>query len=90
MIRYSTNWMGPVNYDWISKNGEHWAGGRIDIYGTDSEYPDEYALRIMHSEDWGRLSNWLDALETETQLSYEELIAEYEKTNPAIRWWKHE
>lgn len=86
MIHYSTNWMGPVSLDWTQKHGDCWAGGRIDIYG--SEYPDEYALRLMHVEDWGRLSCWLDQLETETQWSYEKIIEQFEQHHGSkIRWW---
>ena len=33
MIDYSTNWMGPLNQEWLLKNGSNWAGGRIDIRG---------------------------------------------------------
>jgi len=33
MISYSTNWMGPINRDWIAKNGDCWAAGRIDVLG---------------------------------------------------------
>ena len=90
MIRYSTNWMGPVSYDWVAENGDYWACGRIDIYGTDSAYPDEYSLNMMHQEDWVRFSKWLDTFKTETQWTFEGLMAEYEETNPPIRWWKHE
>lgn len=79
--------MGPVNYDWTQKNGSHWAAGRIDVYETGSDYFEEIGLPMMHLKDWVRLSDWLDQLETKELLTFEELVAKYEETNPSIRWW---
>jgi hypothetical protein len=73
---------------WTQKHGDHWAAGRIDIYGTDSEYPEEYALPIMHSNDWSKLTRWLDTLETEEVLDYEELIEQFENIHGKITWWQ--
>ncbi len=87
MVHYDTNWMGPVSMDWIEKHGEHWAGGRIDIYGPWA-YPKEYALPIMHRDDFVRFGEWLEKLETKRRWGYNRLISEYEKSNPKIRWWK--
>lgn len=91
-IHYSINWMGPINSDWIAKNGGHWAAGRIDIYGVPEEhYPLEYSLPPMHYEDWNDLSDWLDVLETDRLLSFEELILTFQwLTKIQIRWWKNE
>jgi len=89
-IQYSTNWMGPINSDWIAKHGEHWAAGRIDIYDVPGEhYPLEYSLPPMHVEDWNALSDWLDTLETKELLSFEELILGFQwATKTEIRWCK--
>lgn len=89
MIRYSTNWMGPINPDWIKEHGEGWSAGRIDVYGT-GPYPDELGLPPMRSEDWARFSEWLDKLETEEMWTLRMIVWEYEKTNPPIRWLKEE
>lgn len=95
MLRYSTNWMGPVNYDWTQKNGNHWAGGRIDVYGSE-EYPDEIGLPIMHVEDYGKFSEWLDNFTSIDMWTLEELVLLFEKqTKIHIRWfytpyWKEE
>ena len=88
VITYSTNWMGPINKDWIVKHGEHWAAGRIDIYGVPGEhYPVEYGLPPMHGEDWNALSDWLDEFESEEQVPYDELITLFEKHyGKKIRW----
>ena len=88
MITYSTNWMGPINSDWIAEHGEHWAAGRIDIYGVPGEhYPIEYGLPPMHVEDWNALSDWLDEFESEKQVPYDELIALFENYyGKKIRW----
>ena len=65
---------------------EYYAGGRIDIYGAD-EYPLEYGLPPMHSEDWKRLSNWLDTIETYNVWTYEDLIGNFERfIGREIRW----
>ena len=88
MITYSTNWMGPINKDWIAKHGEHWAAGRIDIYGVPGEhYPIEYGLPPMHGEDWNALSDWLDTVETDDLWKYEHLIEKFEEYyGKKIRW----
>ena len=91
MHRYSTNWMGPVTLQWYEERGinadeEHWAGGRIDVYGGEDDYPEEIGLPIMHGQDYARFSDWLDDFKTETLWTLDELVAEYEKVNLKIRW----
>ena len=87
MLRYSTNWMGPVNYDWTQKNGNHWAGGRIDVYGN-GDYPDEIGLPIMHVDDYGHFSEWLDSFTSIDMWTLEELVRLFEKqTKATIRWF---
>lgn len=87
MLRYSTNWMGPVNYEWTKKNGEHWAGGRIDVYGG-GEYPDEIGLPIMHADDYRHFSEWLDNFTSIDVWTLEELVLLFEKqTRVRIRWF---
>ena len=87
MIRYHTNWMGPVNQDWVQKHGDHWCIGRIDIYGADDEYPDELALPMMHADDWYTFTMWLYNYTSKTVCTLDELVLEYEKSNTAIRWF---
>jgi len=95
MLRYSTNWMGPINSDWIQKNGNRWAGGRIDVYGG-GDYPDEIGLPIMHADDYGHFSEWLDSFTSIDMWTLEELVHLFEKqTKATIRWfytpyWKEE
>lgn len=95
MFRYSTNWMGPVNYEWTKKNGNHWAGGRIDVYGGE-EYPDEIGLPIMHTDDYRHFSEWLDSFTSIDIWTLEELVLLFEKQKRVrIRWfdtpyWKQE
>jgi len=88
VITYSTNWMGPINSDWIKENGDHWAGGRIDIYGVPGEhYPIEYGLRPMHVDDWNALGDYLNTLETDFLWSYEQLIEYFQyQYGKEIRW----
>jgi hypothetical protein len=79
MITYSTNWMGPINSQWIKEHGQGWSAGRIDIYGVpDEPYPLEYGLSPMRTEDWNALSDYLDTLQTKELLSYDELIEGFE------------
>jgi hypothetical protein len=65
-----------------------YCGGRIDIYGVPGEhYPLEYGLPVMHGEDWNALSDFLDDLVTDEQLSYDELIERFELSyGKKIRW----
>ena len=89
MIHYSTNWMGPVRREWTmdgkTYQGSDWAGGRIDVSGDVEPYT-ELGLRLMRREDWYRFTHWLDSFTTETLWTTEQLVEEYEKTNPKIRW----
>ena len=90
MINYSTNWMGPINQQWIEEHGDYWSAGRIDIYGVPGEhYPIEYGLPIMHTEDWNALSDFLSDLTTPEKLSYDELVYMFEyEYGKEIRWFK--
>jgi len=94
-ISYSTNWMGPISLDWYKNRGLNWetelySAGRLDFYNPtiDSHYPDEMAVPPMKSEDWHRLSEWLDDFSSDEVLTLQQIVEEYEKTNPKIRWWK--
>jgi hypothetical protein len=86
VITYSTNWMGPISTHWYRERGlvenenitTYYCAGRIDIR-DDSKCGydgwDEYGLRPMHGESWGKLS-------------YSELIERFEtETGHKIRWW---
>ena len=66
----------------------YYSAGRIDIYGVPGEhYPLEYGLAPMHGEDWNAFSDWLDTVDTNTQWSYEDLIANFERFyGTKIRW----
>ena len=98
MISYSTNWMGPINMQWYEERGllkegsveptTYYSAGRIDIYGVPGEhYPLEYGLAPMHGQDWNAFSDWLDTVDTNTQWSYEDLIANFERFyGTKIRW----
>ena len=88
MITYSTNWMGPINETWIAKHGEHWAAGRIDIYGV-PEGTSEYSLPPMHVEDWNALSDFLDRLTGMQVMPFKSLIMLFEaEYGQKIRWCK--
>ena len=68
----------------------HYCAGRIDVRDDSKNgYDgwDEYGLAPMPAEDWNALSDWLWDLETEEQLSYEELIERFELSyGKSIRW----
>ena len=87
VIRYFTNWMGPISHAWCSKHGDGWSIGRIDVYGTDDEYPVEIPLPMMESTDWMSFSNWLYNVTTETVHTLEQLVEEYQKNHRPIKWF---
>ena len=68
----------------------HYACGRIDIRDSSKQgYDgwDEYGLAPMHGEDWNALGDFLWDLETDVQLSYEQLIERFELWyGKQIRW----
>ena len=70
---------------------EDYSCGRIDIYGLDDDTywcgKSEYSVAPMRAEDWNKLQDWLDELQTETLLTYKELISRFEKDyRKHIRW----
>lgn len=91
-VRYSTNWMGPINKHWYEEQGlELWtySAGRIDCRGEDlGQFGDEISLPPMLNEDWHRFSEWLNTVETDFMWSLEELVELYERKNPKITWAK--
>lgn len=87
VYRYSTNYMGPINAEWIEKNGDHWAGGRIDVYG-DAET--EIYLPVMDVRDWNSFSTWLYNLKTDDLWNLDQITRLYENDNPAIVWFVKE
>ena len=72
-----------LTYDEVTT---YYAGGRIDVYGTDDPYGTELGLDVMHGEDYNKFSNWLDDFKTETIWTFAQIVEEYQKTNPKIRW----
>jgi hypothetical protein len=70
----------------------HYACGRIDIRDDSKKgYDgwDEYGVAPMHGEDWNALGDFLWDLETDVQLSYEQLIERFELWyGKQIRWIK--
>jgi hypothetical protein len=70
---------------------ESYSCGRIDIDGLDEdEYwcgKSEYSVAPMLTEDWNALGDFLWDLETDVQLSYEQLIERFELWyGKEIRW----
>lgn len=91
MVSYNTNWMGPVSLNWTEKNGNDWCVGRIDVYGTGSDYPEELHLPTMKSDDWYRFSSWLDTIKTVEMLTTEQLVDWYEtETGWRITWYENQ
>lgn len=99
MIRYSTNWMGPINLSWYRERGLleegsvvptiYYSAGRIDIRGVpDEPWGLEYGVAPMHGEDWNALSDYLSDVKTEELLPYDTLIEQFETHyGKPIRWW---
>ena len=88
MITYSTNWMGPINTNWLEKNGNQWSGGRIDVDGVpDEPWGFEIGLPVMKTKDWNEFSDWLIDFTSEELLTLDELLVEYGKP---ISWFGEE
>jgi len=73
----------------------HYACGRIDIRGLDEEEYwsgwHEYSVGIMTQTSWNKLSSWCRAFESETLLTYDQLIENFENdTNYKIEWFKND
>ena len=90
-VRYSTNWMGPVNKQWYEERGlELWtyAAGRIDCRGEDlGQFGAEIGVDPMKDESWARFGNWLNTVETDDMWTMDQLVEMYERNNPKIEWW---
>ena len=87
--------MGPINIKWFKDRGidcgesgvmpeTNWAGGRIDVRGTDDYYGDELGLPIMRDDSYGSFSRWLDSVKTEVMISFKELVEMYEADHDKI------
>lgn len=67
-----------------------WSAGRIDIRDDTKEGYNgwvEYSVPPMLSESWGKLSDWLDNLETPEVLGFYRLIEMFEmQTRHNIVW----
>ena len=86
-VRYSLNWMGPINKAWIEKNGNGWSVGRIDVYGDDVPEYTELGLDMMKSKDWVRFTRWIEGITTPEIWTTEQLVQAYEFHNPKIVWF---
>jgi hypothetical protein len=66
----------------------YYSCGRIDVRGGDTDvyYGDEIGVPPMRAEDWGTFGEWLRTIETDSMWTLKEIVEEYEKTNPKIRW----
>jgi len=85
--------MGPICTSWHDARNttEQWCGGRIDIYGLDSEQYwggcFEYSLPIMDERSWVLLSDWLDSYVTRELVSLDQLLDDFTReTRHKITW----
>lgn len=91
------NRMGPVNREFLEKNGNGWAGGRIDMDCNDEKDPNydrygrEYSAPIMKTEDWNMVSDWLSEKEWATLPIAKQIWCEFKKeTGHNITWYNYE
>jgi hypothetical protein len=82
MWSYSSNWMGPINQQFIEEHGSGWSGGRIDCYYSGNDLNEleytynartEIGAPIMTNRSWNIMSNFLDTLETEKLLTFDDI-----------------
>ena len=86
MWHYDTNYMGPINKEWLDNNPGDWAGGRIDCnYSGDNEdelekidnhykMSTEIDVPIMDGKSWCELTNFLESFKSEKLLTLEDII----------------
>jgi hypothetical protein len=87
MVKHGTHKAGDEIHGF--EPTEYYSCGRLDFWNPydDSNFPDELGVPPMRSEDWHRFSDWLDEFETDKVMTLQEIVTEYEKTNPPIRFW---
>ena len=97
MWTYRSNYMGPINKEFIATHGENWAGGRIDCRCDDIKDPDydrygqEIGIPTMNLTHYNILSKWLENLRTDRLLTEEELYALFkEQTKVDIKFFKED
>ena len=62
--------------------------GRIDCRGDSlGPFGAEIGVDPMKDSSWGRFGKWLETVETDDLWTMEDLVKQYEKTNPKIEWW---
>ena len=81
MIKYTLSWLGPLSPELFEQYGRDWEKYNINILGAES-FIEPYPLGPIRLIDANRFELWLKTFDSETVLSYEELIAEYELSHP--------
>jgi len=91
---YFLNKVGPLDYDWIRKNGSGWITGRVECECDDIEDEGyspqgrEFPTGLMHENDWASMSAWAAKLRTKEVLTREEFIEMYQRAKGRkIRWF---
>jgi hypothetical protein len=70
--------MGPINADWIKKNGDNWSSGRLEVWTGNFDWADEEYGITIDSQHWNVFDDFLGELKTETVLTKDELCAMFE------------
>ena len=86
MATYYLNWCGPINMKWLEENGTQWSGGRIDV-ADGSTFGSEYTVRPILSEDWYAWGEWMNSLETDEVLTFNQLVDQFIEQGGELRWW---
>jgi len=62
--------------------------GRIDCCGTGlGPWGAEIGVDPMKDSSWAQFGKWLETIETDDLWTMDQLVEQYEKTNPKIEWW---
>jgi hypothetical protein len=78
-----------MNLEWIKKNGEYWAAGRVECYDSEDRAPwssHEWGL-IIHGKDWRAFDDYLRKNPSDELLSLDKLI---ENSKLEIVKFKHD
>lgn len=64
-----------MSNEWLEKNGDNWAAGRVECHHKDSiGYSDHEYWLMIDKKDWNKFDDYLRSLQTTSLQSLDQLI----------------